>query len=96
MKMKYWDNESGIAYGIGMVALFFGAMAVLWLCFSYDVNIILETHFNPQLATGNVSEQTYNSVMFQVNVLRYAVPALFVGGFLWGIRRAIYKKEGGI
>jgi hypothetical protein len=93
--MSEMDNESGIAYGIGMVALFFGAMAVLWLCFSYDVNIILENYFNQKLAEGTVSEQTLNSVNFQVNALRYGIPALFIGGFIWGVRRAIYKKEGG-
>lgn len=94
--MNDMDNESGIAYGIGMVALFFGAMAVLWLCFSYDINIILENYFNPKLAEGTVSEQTLNSVLFHVTVLKYSIPALFIGGFIWGIRRAIYKKEGGI
>lgn len=90
-----FSNEDGIAYGIVMAALFFAVAGVLWLCFSYDINMMIEIYFNGEIAAGHVSQQRLTYVNFLVNMWRYAVPVFLLGGFIWAVRRAVYKKEGG-
>ena len=87
-------NEEGLAYGYMFIAIYFGAAVLLWGCWSYATNIILDVGINPMIADGSLSLQTASGINYAVNFLRYAPVVLLIMGFIWGVRRAIAVRDG--
>jgi len=94
MKPNFSD-DSGVAFGFVMVSLFFAAAAAMWLVFGVQINFMLVDFLNPRIITGETSVQTRNTVSTLITIFRYSPVAIFIIGFLWSIRRAVYIKEGG-
>jgi hypothetical protein len=91
--MKF-DNDEGLAYGFMMLILYFAAAGVIWLAWSWVIDIVLVTAINPSISEGVLSLQTVNSTAFGVNVLRYTPAVILVFGWIYGVNRGIFKRGG--
>jgi ABC-type multidrug transport system permease subunit len=88
-------NDSAIAYGELMLALFFLVAALLWLVFSVQINIVDTVFLNPRIEAGTASVQTAHTTGLVVEMFKYLVPVVLIGGFFFAVRRAFYVREGG-
>lgn len=93
--MNQFSDDTGISYGYVMIALFFGAAILMWMMFSVNLNVFISDIMNPRIIAGTASMQTRNSVNLLTTMWTYVPPAIFLGGFIWSVRRAIYIREGG-
>jgi len=87
-------DDEGLAYGWMMLCLYFGAGAVIWLCWAFIFNIFLVSQVNPAIVAGTISLQTAHATQWNVDVLRYGVPLILILGFIFGTNRAIFKGKG--
>lgn len=90
------DSCDGLAYGWGMIMLYFFGAIVTWMAYGTIYDTLLVSIINPYIIAGNVSVQTANAVAWNVNILRYCVPVIIVFGFVFALNWAIYKTGGGL
>lgn len=89
------SDDSGIAYGAMMVALYLIIGVLIWLSWTYAYDLVLGSTINPMIAAGQVSEQTAAATAWDVNFIRYAPPIMLLFGFCFAINWAIYRSGGG-
>lgn len=88
-------NDDGLAYGLIMIVLYFGAAVLIWMGWAAVVDNLLAVMINPYIAAGDVSLQTAHATAWSVNFLRYCVPVILIFGLVFSVNWAIYKTGGG-
>ena len=87
-------NDSGIAYGIGVLMIFLVSCTAIMIAFTPMINGIIAQH-NTQVEDGSVSEQRKNSTAFSVTIWNGLPIWMLMGGFVWAIIRALEVRESG-
>ncbi len=87
-------NDSGIAYGIGVLMIFLVSCTAIMIAFTPMINGIIAQH-NTQVEDGSVSEQRKNSTAFSVTIWNGLPIWMLIGGFVWAIIRALEVRESG-
>ena len=91
--MRSFD-DSGIAYGIGVLMIFLVSCTAIAIAFTPLINGIIGQH-NTQVADGDVSEQRKNSTAWTVTMWQSLPIWTLMGGLVWGIVRALEVRESG-
>jgi len=87
-------DESAVAYGIAIVALFLFSWGILYILISHPLNEVI-SGFNTYIGMEDVSKETVETAEFYAKVwVSLPIIALF-GVFVWGIVREIETKENG-
>jgi len=89
--MRLTTDTQGVAYGIGIVAIFLFFVAAIYLLTTNPMNEIIQS-FNSIVETEAISEETTQAFSFNITMFK-SIPILAIFGvFLWGIVRALEKK----
>jgi len=86
--MKFLEDESAVAYGITIVALFLFGMGILLILLSHPMNEVIGG-MNTIIGMEDVSKETTDCASFQTTVWKAMPIILLFGVFAWGIVRAI-------
>lgn len=87
-------DDSGIAYGIGVLMIFLVSCTAILLAFTPMINGLLDQH-NAQVDAGDVSEQRSNSTAWAVTIWQSLPAWMLLGGFVWAVVRALEVRESG-
>ena len=87
-------DDSGIAYGIGVLMIFLVTCTAIMIVFTPMINGIIAQH-NAQVDAGSVSEQRKNSTAWTVTMWQSLPIWMLMGGLVWGIVRALEVRESG-
>lgn len=91
--MRSFD-DSGIAYGIGVLMIFLVVATALFNAFAPIINGVVD-HHNTQVAAGDVSEQRKNSTAWNVTMWQTLPIWMLLGGLVWAVVRALEARESG-
>lgn len=95
MSGEFISDESGVAYGLGIIAIFLVVCTAVSLIFSPVVNGMIE-EYNSQVDDNYVSEQRGDAMNFLL-VLWKGLPIWSVFALLaWGVVRALEQKSSGV
>lgn len=94
MAIVHEETESGLAYGLMMLALYFAAAIVFWFGWIMILDTITQGNGNVLISTGMVSQQTATISGFVVNIVRYAPPLFLLLGFIYAVNRSIFTRTG--
>lgn len=81
-------DESAVAYGIVIIALFLFSCGILLVLLSHPVNEVIDG-MNTIIGMEDVSKETTDCAAFQTTVWKALPVILLFGVFAWGIVRAI-------
>ena len=82
------DDESAVAYGIVIIALFLFSWGILYILISHPLNEVING-FNTLTSMTEMSKETTECAEFYTKIwASLPIIALF-GVFVWGIVRAI-------
>jgi hypothetical protein len=91
--MKLISDPSGIAWGYTMILVAVVFAGVMWSILSVSVNEMTES-MNEELATGEISEQTYTSYNWSVRTFIWLAPLGCLASFVvWGFTRANMRGD---
>lgn len=86
------NNEDAIAYGWFVICLTVVVGAILYLALMQPVNNIVDIT-NNEISDGMITQQSENAIAFNVAVFS-GIPIILLAGLLmYGIVRAIYKRQ---
>jgi len=86
--MKIVEDESAVAYGITIVALFLFGMGIFLILLSHPMNEVI-SGMDTLIGMEDVSKETTDCASFQTTVWKAMPIILLFGVFAWGIVRAI-------
>ncbi len=85
-------NESGTAYGLGIIAIFLVVCTAVFLIISPVINGFID-EYNGQADDGYVSEQRGDAMNFLLIVWK-GMPVWVVFGLIaWGVVRALEQRS---
>jgi hypothetical protein len=87
-------DDRGIAYGIGIVAIFLVFVGVFYALFLSPTDEIISA-FNNLVSIEPITEKTTDAFNFNILLFKSVPVIAILGVFLWGIVRALEKKEVG-
>ncbi|MHC1572454.1 MAG: hypothetical protein ACXQTM_01750 [Methanosarcinales archaeon] len=88
------DDESAVAYGIVIIALFLFSWGILFILVSHPINEVIDG-FNTLTSMTEMSEETTEVAEFYVKLWPSLPLIALFGVFAWRIVRAIETKENG-
>ncbi len=90
----YRSNEDAVAYGWFAICVILLISAALFLCI---IAIVNETtpQMNKDISDGKMSQQTWNAVSFNRQMINSIPFWIIVGTFVFAVVRSIAKKAGG-
>ena len=86
-------DESGVAFGIVVLAALLLVGTVVLLGMSSAMNSIIDV-FNGQVDAGQVSTQRADAMAWGIMVFNSAYIWLLLGGLAWAVVRALEYREG--
>ena len=88
-------NDDAVAYGWFLITVFVITSALLSIILTPLCNQMTE-QFNDDVADGMISEQTRSAYNYSLGFVRYGILGFsLIGALLYGVTRAIYKKDYG-
>lgn len=88
------SDESGIAYGAGIVVIGLVFFGIILIFLTYPMDLFVD-EFNIIVSNEPISSDTTNAFGFCMLVLKGVGLLLLIGFAIWGINRAILVKTGG-
>ena len=85
-------NDEGIAYGLIAVVMFIGMVALIFICFTPALNMVIE-EANALIGAGQVGVQTTGAMNWSLSWFG-AIPIIgLIGIFIWAYVRALEEDR---
>lgn len=90
---SFADDSSGIAYGIGVLAVALVLFSLFYIAYSMFLSGIIDAHNTVMVPRDQVSIDRHGSMLF-CQRMWLGMPFFFlIGASLWGIIRALEQKN---
>jgi hypothetical protein len=93
MTESFAKNDTGIAYGIGVLLAFMILSSLFYIAYTLFVSGLLDVFNNTMIPTDNVSVDRGGSMLYLRRMWSSVPFFVLIAGALWGIVRALEQKQ---